>query len=264
MSDRRVNNHSPAGIRSRRRYQDRLMDAALRADLDTVNALGELQEPVTPEDALIARQDALAVSRAVDRLPGRYARVLRLYYGLGCEPHTCERVAEQLGVSKARVSQIVLKGCRLLRRPSYQLGDLADTYTDRHRHHPARRHDYATQAVLRDREEAEAAARHEAAWRQRRRHALAELKRKRRWGHCEKRRAQTPTRRVAVAAAFHQVLWAPPVPPDDAAILMAAIQAARDRRRAEFARLSTPQAHQAFIDYANRLYALCYPYRRPQ
>jgi hypothetical protein len=72
----------------------------------------------TPEAAMIAREDAYTLHRLIDTLPARVARVIRLRFGLGCEPHDLDGIGAQLGRSKERVRQIQDKGLRLLGRPT--------------------------------------------------------------------------------------------------------------------------------------------------
>ena len=52
-----------------------------------------LAELKTPEQALIAQQDAATLYQAMHRLPARHERVLRLRFGIGCEPLTLRRSA---------------------------------------------------------------------------------------------------------------------------------------------------------------------------
>ena len=74
-------------------------------------------ENPTPEATMIAREDAYTLHRLIDTLPAREARVIRLNYGVGCEPHTLRAIGEQFGVTGNRAMQIACKGLRRLQHP---------------------------------------------------------------------------------------------------------------------------------------------------
>jgi len=67
---------------------------------------------------MIAREDAYTLHRLIDTLPAREARVIRLNYGVGCEPHTLRAIGEQFGVTGNRAMQIANKGLRKLQHPA--------------------------------------------------------------------------------------------------------------------------------------------------
>ena len=74
-------------------------------------------DPVpTPEQELLARELSQRISDLTNEMPARVCRTLRMYYGIGCEPHTLDQVGEQLGVTRERVRQLRLKGERFLKR----------------------------------------------------------------------------------------------------------------------------------------------------
>jgi len=75
------------------------------------------QAIATPEEELIAREDAYTLHRLIDTLPAREARVIRLNYGVGCEPHTLREIGEKFGVTGNRAMQIACKGLRRLQHP---------------------------------------------------------------------------------------------------------------------------------------------------
>jgi hypothetical protein len=72
----------------------------------------------TPEDVLIEREEAEQLYRAMERLPARYERVLRLHNGINCAPLTFKQIAGQLGnICAGRAQQIEHKSCLLMIRP---------------------------------------------------------------------------------------------------------------------------------------------------
>jgi hypothetical protein len=73
----------------------------------------------------IPELDEGQVLALVDGLPGRCPRAVRLRYGLGCRPHTMEKVGRRLprkgggvGVSREIVRRELKRATRLLRHPS--------------------------------------------------------------------------------------------------------------------------------------------------
>lgn len=79
--------------------------------------MSPLAELETPEQALIARQDAAMLYQAMHRLSARHERVLRLRFGIGCEPLTLKAIGAMFDVSKEGVRQIEIEACRKLRIP---------------------------------------------------------------------------------------------------------------------------------------------------
>lgn len=79
--------------------------------------MSPLVELKTPEQALIAQQDVATLYQAMHRLPARQERVLRLRFGIGCEPLTCKAIGAMLDVGKERIRQIEADACRKLRVP---------------------------------------------------------------------------------------------------------------------------------------------------
>jgi hypothetical protein len=77
------------------------------------------QDPVqTPEDILLAKEEASVLVKALDGLAWpRVTLAIKMYYGIGCEPHTLEQVGEVFDVGKERVRQIIGKGLRALKHP---------------------------------------------------------------------------------------------------------------------------------------------------
>jgi RNA polymerase sigma factor (sigma-70 family) len=77
------------------------------------------QDPVqTPEEILLAKEDASLLVRAVDSLLWpRVILAIKMYYGIGCEPHTYEEIGELFDVTRERVRQIIGKGLRALKHP---------------------------------------------------------------------------------------------------------------------------------------------------
>ena len=119
-------------------YRDRLAHAKLERN----SALYDPPDNPTPEDIFLAAEQTATIGHILDQhLTPREARVLRLHYGLGCEPLTLEQIGEQFGVCRGRVQQIEKKACRKLRHPSRHMDRYADQYTDRW-HPPASRNLY--------------------------------------------------------------------------------------------------------------------------
>jgi RNA polymerase primary sigma factor len=84
------------------------LDEPLSDDNDE-SALEQIEDAqVTPLDELVARRLLReAMERALDGLPARYAQIVRLRYGLdGDRPHTLEKIAQKLSLSRERVRQI--------------------------------------------------------------------------------------------------------------------------------------------------------------
>ena len=77
------------------------------------------QDPVqTPEEILLAKEEASVLVKAVDSLAWpRVILAMKMHYGIGCEPHTLDEVGEVFEVSRERVRQIIHKGIRALKHP---------------------------------------------------------------------------------------------------------------------------------------------------
>ena len=77
------------------------------------------QDPVqTPEDILLAKEEASVLVKALDGLAWpRVTLAIKMYYGIGCEPHTLEQVGEVFDVTRERVRQIIHQGLRALKHP---------------------------------------------------------------------------------------------------------------------------------------------------
>jgi len=91
-----------------------------RQQLPELAELAAWERPTiaTPEDVLIEREEADQLYRAMERLPARYERVLRLHNGINCAPLTFEQIAGKLGnVSRGRAQQIEQKSCLLMMMP---------------------------------------------------------------------------------------------------------------------------------------------------
>jgi len=91
-----------------------------RQQLPELAELAAWERPTvaTPEDILIEREEAEQLYRAMERLPARYERVLRLHNGINCAPLTFEQIAGQLGnICRGRVQQIEQKSFLLMTRP---------------------------------------------------------------------------------------------------------------------------------------------------
>lgn len=71
----------------------------------------------TPEDVAIEHDKAVQLDRTLATLPPRVERVLRLRFGIGCEPKTLDEVAAEMNVSRERIRQIEGKGLTRLRNP---------------------------------------------------------------------------------------------------------------------------------------------------
>lgn len=122
-------------------YRLKLQQERLVAYLEANSALHDPQLPLTPEDELLAadRSAVIAETFAIALTP-REERVVRLYFGIGCEPHTLEQVAQQFSVTRERIRQIKLKAFRKLRHPARGLHIYASEHTDRWRGDKPERH----------------------------------------------------------------------------------------------------------------------------
>lgn len=67
---------------------------------------GNVPDPI---DSLIRAELAECVHRAIDRLDGRYADILRSRFGIGRPEETFQSIGRRLGLSRERVRQIEMK-----------------------------------------------------------------------------------------------------------------------------------------------------------
>jgi len=95
-------------VSGKRRYMTRGL-----APKPTLAEVAAWERPTiaTPEDILIERQDAELLYRAMERLPARYERVLRLHNGINCQPLINAEIGEQIGCCGGRVAQIEQTSC---------------------------------------------------------------------------------------------------------------------------------------------------------
>lgn len=71
--------------------------------------------PYTPLERI---EQKVSIEKALERLPIKHARVLKMRYGLDGEPPlTCREVGEYLGVTRGRINDIEKKAIRVLQRP---------------------------------------------------------------------------------------------------------------------------------------------------
>ena len=85
------------------------------ASLEEMANLTYLKPPESPEQLMFDKQREEFIRDELLKLTPREERVLRLTYGIGCEPHTLEAAAEEIGVTRERVRQIQNKGLRKLK-----------------------------------------------------------------------------------------------------------------------------------------------------
>lgn len=82
-----------------------------------------LDECVMAGEAVLANVDNFytrkLVTQALMRLSPREHRVLALLHGIGCHERTQVEVAEEFGLTQARIMQIANRAMRRLKHPSY-------------------------------------------------------------------------------------------------------------------------------------------------
>jgi hypothetical protein len=129
----------------------------------------------TPEQAVIDRQHLVGLARYLGRLPARRERVIRMHYGIGCEPMTLREIGKSMGITGSAVNAIEWKALRTLRRIM-----LKEFYPKKHALESAQRTAQHRIQVERDKENAIAAQkRHEAEQEAR----WLERQRAQNWGH---------------------------------------------------------------------------------
>ena len=113
-----------------------------------VYGVATYQDPVqTPEEILLAKEEASALVKALDSLSWpRVILAIKMYYGIGCETHTYEEIGELFDVTRERVRQIIGKGLRALKHP-YRAKQLRPEMYERER---ARLDAAAKQAIADD------------------------------------------------------------------------------------------------------------------
>lgn len=62
------------------------------------------------ERKVIQQQTEKTILNLADELAPRVTRVIRMRYGINCNPHSLDQCAEELGVTRERVRQIEAKG----------------------------------------------------------------------------------------------------------------------------------------------------------
>jgi RNA polymerase primary sigma factor len=72
-----------------------------------VDIVADTRHPA-PDDSMLRRDELSMLSRLMDTIDDREARVLRLRFGLdGSEPYTLKQIADEVGLSRERTRQIV-------------------------------------------------------------------------------------------------------------------------------------------------------------
>jgi RNA polymerase sigma factor (sigma-70 family) len=89
-------------------------------DPDGMIARALLPPPPSPEDVSAFRELCGAIAQALGTLEPRSAAAVRMYFGIGGDgtPRTLEQVGAELGVTRERVRQILMRALRRLRHPS--------------------------------------------------------------------------------------------------------------------------------------------------
>ena len=74
---------------------------------DEVDSILERRDSIRdPLDSLLLEEDANLVHEAISTLSSRKQEIIRLRYGMGCEEHTLEAVAQIFGLTRERIRQI--------------------------------------------------------------------------------------------------------------------------------------------------------------
>lgn len=77
----------------------------------------ELMKPDDPDEAVLKHEMVAVVEEQLESLSPRQALVLRMRYGISCEEHTLEEIADKFDLTRERVRQIEAKALRLLKHP---------------------------------------------------------------------------------------------------------------------------------------------------
>lgn len=103
------------------------MDAPLVEDEDSC-LLDLLTSRDTPaaDSALVSESLATEIERALDNLPEREGKIVRMFFGINSPELSLDEIGEQMNLSRERVRQIKEKGLALLRKA--QLGSVLKTY----------------------------------------------------------------------------------------------------------------------------------------
>ena len=103
------------------------MDAPLVEDEDTcLLDLLTNRESTNTDSALVSESLVTEVKLALERLPEREAKVIRLFFGIDCQEKTLEEIGALMNLSRERVRQIKEKALTLLR--SAQVGSVLKSY----------------------------------------------------------------------------------------------------------------------------------------
>lgn len=103
------------------------MDAPLVEDEDScLLDLLTNREGTNTDSALVSESLVTEVKLALERLPEREAKVIRLFFGIDCQEKTLEEIGRIMKLSRERVRQIKEKALTLLR--SAQVGSVLKSY----------------------------------------------------------------------------------------------------------------------------------------
>lgn len=103
------------------------MDAPLVEDEDScLLDLLTNRESTNTDSALVSESLVTEVKLALERLPEREAKVIRLFFGIDCQEKTLEEIGALMNLSRERVRQIKEKALALLR--SAQVGSVLKSY----------------------------------------------------------------------------------------------------------------------------------------
>ena len=103
------------------------MDAPLVEDEDScLLDLLTNRESTNTDSALVSESLVTEVKLALERLPEREAKVIRLFFGIDCQEKTLEEIGVLMNLSRERVRQIKEKALTLLR--SAQVGSVLKSY----------------------------------------------------------------------------------------------------------------------------------------
>ena len=103
------------------------MDAPLVEDEDScLLDLLTNRESTNTDSALVSESLVTEVKLAIERLPEREAKVIRLFFGIDCQEKTLEEIGTLMNLSRERVRQIKEKALTLLR--SAQVGSVLKSY----------------------------------------------------------------------------------------------------------------------------------------